>query len=183
MAPLTRAPPEEARDVSVVTLHAELDGKTVRLHQIHEARLACRQGCSSCCVDELTVFEVEAAPIRLRYANLLATGIPHEKGGCAFLDEEGGCRIYEERPYVCRTQGLPLRWLEELGGEIVEQRDICPLNEAGVPLEDLAAADCFTLGPFEERLARLQLAADVLVPRPERECESRTSLRGMFLAR
>ncbi|MEO6418158.1 MAG: YkgJ family cysteine cluster protein, partial [Polyangiaceae bacterium] len=94
-------------------LHAEVNHEAGHLHVLHEARLACKRGCSACCVDELTVFEVEAAPIRLRHAELLATGAPHVEGACAFLDDEGACRIYAERPYVCRTQGLPLRWVEE----------------------------------------------------------------------
>jgi Fe-S-cluster containining protein len=144
-------------DAAVVSLHAEVDRETRRLHVLHAARLECRRSCSSCCVDELTVFDVEAEPIRRRHTELLATGVPHAKGACAFLDPEGACRIYAERPYVCRTQGLPLRWIEQREGHPVERRDICPLNESGEPIEHLPAGDCWTLGPFEERLARLQL--------------------------
>lgn len=144
------------------------------MHVLHGARLACRRGCSACCVDGLTVFEVEAEPIRRHHAALLATGLPHAEGACAFLDPEGGCRIYAQRPYVCRTQGLPLRWIEEQDGQPVELRDVCPLNEAGPPIELLPADDCWTLGPVEERLARLQLAATAsAAPR-------RTSLRALF---
>jgi hypothetical protein len=63
---------------------------------------------------------------------------------------------------VCRTQGLPLRWLEEReeGGEIVERRDICELNLEGPPLESLPAATLWQLGPFEQRLATLQHRVD-----------------------
>jgi hypothetical protein len=145
---------------SVVALHADVDGATRRLHMVHAPRLQCRQGCSSCCVDDLTVFDVEAAHIRQHHAELLATGAPHAAGACAFLDAEGACRIYAERPYVCRTQGLPLRWTEERDDGVVELRDICPLNEAGDPIAELPADECWSLGPIEERLAILQLAAD-----------------------
>ncbi len=144
---------------AVDPLHAEVDRQARRLHVLHSARLQCRRGCSSCCVDELTVFEVEAEPIRRHHAELLATELPHAVGACAFLDEEGACRIYAQRPYVCRTQGLPLRWLDEQDGHPVELRDICPFNEAGEPIEELPAEDCWTLGPFEERLAGLRPAA------------------------
>jgi hypothetical protein len=34
------------------------------------------------------------------------------------------------------------------------------LNEEGDPVEPLPAEDCWTLGPVEERLARLQLEED-----------------------
>jgi len=144
---------------AIVALHAEIARDTRRLHVLHAARLECRKGCSSCCVDGLTVFEVEAELIRDRHAALLAANAPHAEGACAFLDADGACRIYEERPYVCRTQGLPLRWLEEREGGVVELRDICPLNEAGKPVEELDADACWTLGPVEERLGELQVAS------------------------
>jgi uncharacterized protein len=104
------------------------------------------------------VFEVEADRIRRSAAELLESGEPHPEGACAFLDTEGACRIYEHRPYVCRTQGLPLRWLEEdeETGEIHDRRDICPLNAEGPPLASLDQPDCWTIGPAEERLAALQ---------------------------
>jgi hypothetical protein len=170
----------------VVALHAEVERETRRLHVLHAARLECRQGCSSCCVDGLTVFDVEAEPIRRRHTELLATGIPHAQGACAFLDPEGACRIYAERPYVCRTQGLPLRWIEERDGHPVECRDICPLNESGEPIEHLPAGDCWTLGPFEERLARLQLAARSSSAPLGRSAEAespRIALRALFVTK
>jgi hypothetical protein len=127
------------------------------------------------------VFDVEADRIRSHHAELLAHGAPRAAGGCAFLDAEGACRIYADRPYVCRTQGLPLRWIEESDRdsrqvrEVRELRDICPLNDAGPPIEDLAPDDCWTIGPTEERLARLQIARDGGV--------RRTLLRDLFAAR
>lgn len=147
-----------------------------RLHVLHAARTVCRKGCSACCVDDLTVFDVEAEHIRQRHGSLLQEGAPHPVGACAFLDAAGACRIYAERPYVCRTQGLPLRWLEEQQGTPVELRDICPLNDAGEPIEDLPADDCWTLGPVEGRLARLELEAHPSAAR-------RTSLRALFVAK
>jgi Fe-S-cluster containining protein len=106
---------------------------------------------------------VEAERIRANHPELLRAGQPHPPGACAFLGDAGECRIYADRPYVCRTQGLPLRWLEEAahGPETgVERRDICPLNAEGEPIETLAAADCWTLGPTEARLRRIQEGAD-----------------------
>lgn len=141
-------------------LHREVDAQALPLAAGLGARLQCRQGCADCCVDELTVFEVEAARIRAAYPALLREGAPHPEGACAFLDDRGGCRVYDARPYVCRTQGLPLRWLDELEGQVVERRDICPLNDAGEPpLEALPAETCWTLGPVEARLRALQEGA------------------------
>lgn len=141
-------------------LHTEVDEQSTALHALHARRLQCRKGCSGCCVDDLTVFAVEAESIRRSHGDLLAHGTPHREGACAFLDDTGACRIYAHRPYVCRTQGLPLRWIEERDGGPKELRDICPLNEAGDPVETLPTDACWTIGPFEERLRHLQLAAD-----------------------
>ncbi len=139
-------------------LHEEVDRELLPLLRTHACRLQCREGCSNCCVDEITVFEVEADRIRRRHTELLRSGRPHPEGACAFLDSHGSCRIYEDRPYVCRTQGLPLRWTGTDGrGSPIEMRDICPLNDLDdTPLETLAASDCWTIGPFEGRLAQMQ---------------------------
>jgi len=145
----------------IEALHREVDTLAAQVASRHGARLKCARGCASCCVDELTVFEVEAERIRQRFPELLARGRPHAPGACAFLDDAGACRVYEARPYVCRTQGLPLRWFEEdERDEIVEQRDICPLNLAGPALSALPDEAVWLIGPFEERLAELQARED-----------------------
>jgi Fe-S-cluster containining protein len=158
-------------------LHDEIDREAASLAARHRARLHCRRGCNACCVDGLSVFEVEAERIRSRHPVLLHEGTPHPPGACAFLGDAGECRVYAERPYVCRTQGLPLRWVEEdASGERVERRDICPLNAEGEPLEALAEADCWTLGRFEQRLRRIQEALDGGAGR-------RVALRALFRRR
>jgi len=154
------AVPDKLIDL-VERLHAAVDQMAQPLNAQHQSRLACRQGCAACCVDDLSVFEVEAAVIRRHHASLLASGQPRAAGACAMLDEQNGCRIYAHRPYVCRTQGLPLRWLdlEDEGGpndELVERRDICSLNVDGPPIEELTAEACWTVGPVEKKLAELQ---------------------------
>jgi len=142
-------------------IHAEVDAKTEALARRHGARLKCGLGCADCCVDDLTVFAVEADRIQRHCGELLRERSPHPPGRCAFLGQRGECRIYAHRPYVCRTQGLPLRWLEEEAeDDWVEYRDICPLNEEGEPLEDLAENDCWTIGGIEGRLAQLQARAE-----------------------
>ena len=158
---------------TLARLYEAVDALAARLHETHAARLSCKRGCSSCCVDGLAVYQIEADNIRQQRADLLENEAPRAAGACALLDEAGACRVYANRPYVCRTQGLPLRWLEEIDEEtMVEMRDICPLNEAGEPVEELPEEVCWTIGPFEENLARLQYAADKTMPR--------VALRGLF---
>jgi hypothetical protein len=132
-------------------LYREVDAASASVAAHHAARLQCQRGCHDCCVDGLTVFALEAEHLVARHPAVFASE-PGPAGGCALLDTEGACRVYADRPYVCRTQGLPLRW-EDDGAEY---RDICPLNEPGPELVELPTAQCFTLGPFEGRLAELQ---------------------------
>ena len=160
-------------------LHSEVDRLAGEVAAQHGDRLKCMRGCSHCCVDGITVFDVEAERIRRAHPELLASGVAGLAGACAFLDGDGACRIYEDRPYVCRTQGLPLRWLEELdSGETVERRDICPLNEPGEPkLEELTVNDCWPIGPVEEQLARVQAMLQGAGPSDEL---TRVPLRDLF---
>ncbi len=136
--------------------YAEVEKRTAKLEKLHAERLNCKKGCSACCVDDITVFEIEAENIKQNHAEFLEAQKPHQKGMCAFLDKSGACRIYENRPYVCRTQGLPLSWIDEFEDQLFEFRDICPLNEEGEPIENLYENECWTIGEFESKLTELQ---------------------------
>ena len=161
----------------VQRLHTAVDRCAAPVASASADRLACRRGCNSCCQDDLTVYEIEALRIQAEFPALLAAGRPGPTGACAFLDDAGGCRIYAARPYVCRTQGLPLRWLEEGDDwEFVERRDICSLNAEGAPLDTLPDAKVWEIGPVEDRLAYAQEALDGGALR-------RVSLRGLFVQR
>ncbi len=148
---------KEAALARLTQLHQRIDERVADLKELHGKRLHCARECAACCTDGLTVFEVEAEQIIRRFPALLANEAPHPEGACAFLDEQGACRVYSVRPYVCRTQGLPLRWLEETRDHsLVEYRDICPLNESGKPLESLTVSACWSIGETESLLAGIQ---------------------------
>lgn len=162
-------------------IFAEVDARAGALHDRLAPYLVCRKGCSDCCQDDLAVLEIEAAWIlahREQWTD--AASGPHPRGRCAFLDGAGACRIYRWRPYVCRTQGLPLRW-SDASPDAGEGRSICPLNEQEMARRDqdlsaLAPEDCWTLGEFEARLASLQAeATGEFTPR-------RIPLRSLFAA-
>ena len=164
----------DSSTAALQNLHERIDARAGELALIHAQRLRCERGCDSCCVDHLTVFSVEAKRIRMNHEALLRDGTPHPPGACAFLGDVGECRIYADRPYVCRTQGLPLRWFEENdSGEICEKRDICPLNVEGSALNELPEDACWLIGPTELELGSLQ--AEIRDPH-----EDRIALRALF---
>jgi uncharacterized protein len=139
----------------IAALHREVDALGVELIGRLPHPLACRPGCSLCCPPDLTVLEIEAEWIRRAVGDRWRAEEP-ARSGCAFLDEAGSCRIYPYRPYVCRTQGLPLRWYEEdERGEIIESRDICEKSAGAFELEELAEDGLWLLGPCEARLVEL----------------------------
>lgn len=86
----------------------DLSGQIKRLEPIWGRRLHCRPGCAACC-QPFSVFALEAAIIAEGAAGLTAASEP---GLCAFL-ENGLCRIYPLRPIICRSQGLPLAYVDE----------------------------------------------------------------------
>lgn len=52
-------------------------------------------------LDECTTGKSLFECARIDYVNM-----PEKQDKCVFLDEEGGCSIYEVRPLICRTHGL-----------------------------------------------------------------------------
>ena len=133
-------------------LLAKVDAFWERAVTTQPAGFRCADGCDDCCKQRLTVFPVEAAAIRAHLATLdparrtalaLATDRPDH---CVFL-LDGRCAIYEARPVICRTHGLPLR----VDGRL----DHCPLNftdEAPEPAVVLDLEQINTLLTLVDRL-------------------------------
>ena len=93
--------------------------------------IACTAGCDRCC-RHLSLFPVEAfalaeavrrlAPDRVELLrNLAAAASPDS--ACPLL-QDGLCLLYDARPIICRTHGLPLVYLQD-GNQHV---DCCPDN-------------------------------------------------------
>ena len=115
--------------------------------------MACRAGCSDCCGESFSVTAVEAAAVADALAALpsdrrLAVAGRVGAGPCTALDPDGRCAVYEGRPAICRTHGLPIRFAtasEERreGPDPPDARrrlpviDACPKNFVGRDLDEL----------------------------------------------
>ncbi len=98
-------------------LVAKVDAFARSVFERRPEDLSCRPGCTACCEVRLTVSPVEAAAIAAHLRTLAPEARralaqrgnrSADEGACAMLDGRGRCAIYEARPLVCRTQGLPL---------------------------------------------------------------------------
>lgn len=117
---------------------------------------ACRAGCDGCCRVELSIGRTEARRVVAHLEALgdearaaIARRVDVVDGRCVMLDAQGRCGIYEARPMVCRTQGLPLGYPPDVvPASTVRARSrgldviCCPLNftEASPADEDVLDA-------------------------------------------
>lgn len=120
-------------------------------------RIVCREGCASCCT-HLSLFPVEAAALKKALAAVppvvrqrirAAAGLTGEE--CPLLEADR-CLLYEARPVICRTHGLPVLVRENDSARV----DLCSLNGQG--MESLQPVDIVDL----ERLNALLAAINAL---------------------
>jgi hypothetical protein len=95
----------------------KVDAFFARVSARHGRDMQCESGCSDCCAVRLTVTAAEGQAIRDFVAGwsssrraTLATNVAAAPADlCAALDPNGRCLIYEARPIVCRSHGVPIR--------------------------------------------------------------------------
>jgi Fe-S-cluster containining protein len=95
------------------------------------SKITCSAGCSTCCT-AITIFPIEAAALRealqsrsAQQAEKIRRHVSENAGGerCPLLHNHH-CLLYEARPIICRTHGLPLIYTTD--GQ--RHSDCCPLN-------------------------------------------------------
>ena len=136
------------------------------------SRVTCQAGCSGCCT-AITVFPVEAAAMRERLDRLppgrsaeIRRLAAARAGGerCPLLDDERCC-IYDARPVICRTHGLPILFDE--GG--ARRVDCCPLNDlSGLTLNGSTVIDLDRLNTLLTAVNARYLAECGIEGLPER---------------
>jgi Fe-S-cluster containining protein len=134
----------------------ETDRMVTQLARRYHRHVLCRAGCSPCCRHDLSVFAVEAEAVRRALSALpeatcavLSRQAEAEPASCPLLVDDR-CAIYDARPLICRTQGLPLLIEADDGRQEV---DFCPLNfaEAGA-MKDLDQGHLVILEDLNSKL-------------------------------
>lgn len=109
---------------ALVQLRARVDSFFEQALARSPTQMQCREGCSSCCGVQLTVFAIEAERICSALEQLerenpslrervreQAHQVPH----CALLVDHR-CVVYAERPLICRSHGLPVLVDDDIRG-------------------------------------------------------------------
>jgi len=130
-------------------------------------QLACRPGCSGCCI-LAGVNMLEAAVLLL--ARRDRPHPPVRPAGPVGLEDDipcpllhkGLCGLYPARPLICRTHGLPLRGASLTGG----RTDCCPLNFPAFDLETIEPDLILDADEVTMNLMRLNLAFCMLLQVP-----------------
>jgi Fe-S-cluster containining protein len=108
-------------------LRDEVSELSEKLASLHKDEMACKKGCAECCMN-FQVLPVEYFSI----LNEIKKDTPKDFGSqpaddenCNFLVNDL-CQIYQSRPFICRTHGLPLLFMNQEGD--AWELSACPLN-------------------------------------------------------
>jgi len=82
---------------------------------------------------------------------------PDPSAACAFL-QNGLCAIYEHRPMICRTHGLPIAFTDH--DDATKNVDFCPKNFTSVPPRQLKFDETNTLDLDDLNFKLYEINAD-----------------------
>ena len=127
------------------------------------ACMQCSAGCTDCCRARPSITHVERAFFRRGLARLseaerkeLAQRTRDKaREMCPALDPQGRCQLYDSRPLICRSFGVPLRRRHEVVLVNPPVIDVCDLNFVDVPLETLAPEDVLDQTSLDAELAAI----------------------------
>ncbi|MCP4675261.1 MAG: YkgJ family cysteine cluster protein [Deltaproteobacteria bacterium] len=105
---------------SFESLCTRIDRFSASVRARYGDQIACQAECADCCQAGLTLVMIEAVAIGVAYGIdaeriHLQAGQPclQTEGRCHLLNDNDLCTIYENRPLVCRTHGLPLDYSDK----------------------------------------------------------------------
>jgi len=131
-----------------------VDVEIEKIAELHGDQLRCAPGCSQCCTIA-SVLPLEAAHLRQAVGRLdeQVKKVMQAQAGptaCPLL-VAGLCVVYQSRPLICRTHGLPIAYVD-YDRQAIEV-SACPLNFAddhGFDRQGL-----FFIDPYNGELVRL----------------------------
>ena len=134
------------------SLRNEVDELSEKLFKLHESNVACKKGCDLCCMD-YKVFPIEFFAIKkeLEKEGLEIKDETKNPEDCIFLKDHA-CSIYKYRPFICRTHGLPLVFVNE---EDEWELSNCELNFKDFDFEKFTLDNTFEQDKMNSQLFQL----------------------------
>lgn len=146
-------------------LRDKIDSLSQKLEEKHKKHLNCKGGCDLCCMD-YRIFPVEFYSILQELKNRNYTGpeLPEieDEENCIFLKNHR-CLIYESRPVICRTHGLPLLFANDDGEW---ELSACELNFTDYNFEKFTPKNTFPQDKFNSKLYLLNKQFIEANPKP-----------------
>ncbi|MDP4185624.1 MAG: YkgJ family cysteine cluster protein [Bacteroidota bacterium] len=134
------------------SLRLEIEKLCEHLTSTHQKHLKCKEGCDLCCLD-FDVFPIEYYAIREEIRKQEITLPSEAQGGrCSFLKNHS-CSLYNLRPIICRTHGLPLLNMNEEGTQW--ELSFCELNFKDTNENDFDENNTYPQDTFNSRLFML----------------------------
>ncbi len=146
-------------------LRDEIDTLSKKIEDKHKKHLNCKSGCDLCCMD-YNIFPVEFDSIlsELKGRDFSRTALPEvlNEGNCIFLKDHR-CLIYESRPVICRTHGLPLLFANDEGEW---ELSVCELNFTQFDFGKFTVKNTFPQDKFNSELFLLNQQFIEANPKP-----------------
>jgi Fe-S-cluster containining protein len=135
-------------------LRDEVDNLCNKLHKIHKKYTNCKLDCDECCMN-FRLLPVEFHSI-LWSVKEFETGINNDPNpeSCPFLLNHS-CSIYQTRPIICRSHGLPILDMDSEGEDW--ELSFCPLNFKTASDEYFTHKNCYSQDSINSKLYLLNL--------------------------
>ena len=134
-------------------LRKDVDLLCDTLEKEHVKHLNCKKGCDLCCM-AISVFPVEFYAIKAEIKDGLRSALPgpQDEVQCRFLVDHC-CTIYNSRPVICRTHGLPLLYMSIESDEFELSR--CELNFIEYELENFTEENTYPMDLINSKLYQI----------------------------
>ncbi|PTN09501.1 YkgJ family cysteine cluster protein [Mangrovibacterium marinum] len=131
---------------------SQVDELAEKLSTLHHNQMQCRKGCDLCCMN-YRIFPVEYYAIQQSLNDKPVETAGANDNSCIFL-KDSVCQVYAHRPFICRTHGLPLLYLNEEQWEL----SACELNFREFDDEEFSAENTFPQDSFNSVLFQINKA-------------------------
>lgn len=127
----------------------EIDKISKKLSGMHSSHLQCKKGCDWCCMDyRIFPLEFDAILNKLKEKEVDFQKEEVKGGACIFLKDHA-CMIYENRPVICRTHGLPLLYMND---DNEWELSNCELNFTDFDFDGFNAENTFPMDRYNSKL-------------------------------